>query len=296
MACCIATGKDWHGQKVQAGRVLYIAGEGNRGYSNRCKAWSILNDISLDDAPLSISRMTVNLSDKQAASQLNTEIELITSQTSDAVRLIVVDTVARTMDGDENNTKDMNVFVQQLGELKTKHNCAILLVHHTGHAEKGRARGSMALKGALDAEFRVSKDQDGIIRLECTKMKESEAPTPMAFKLKDVFLGADDEGKPIQKAAIECVDYTESTRPSSAGLGTNQIIGMDVLDELIEEKRNELESKGYDTENARVTVDEWRSRLIQKFKPDQASKRFYEIKNSLTKKSLIVIEGSYVRT
>ncbi len=293
MACCIATGRDWHGQKVLAGRVLYIAGEGNRGYSNRCKAWSICNDVSLDDAPLSFSNRTVNLSDPQAASQLNAEIDSITSQTGDAVRLIVVDTVARTMDGDENSTKDMNVFVQQLDQLKAKHNCAILLVHHTGHAEKGRARGSMALKGALDAEFRVSKGQDGIIRFQCTKMKEAESAAPMAFKLKDVYLGADDdEGNPIQKAAIEYVDFTESIQPSSTGLGNNQKLAIDALNDLMDEKRDELESKGNDIENARVTVNEWRTRLLDN---GLDKSRFHEIKNSLNKKCLIMIEGSYVR-
>ena len=207
--------------------------------------------------------------------------------------MIVVDTVARTMDGDENSTKDMNVFVQQLDQLKAKHNCAILLVHHTGHAEKGRARGSMALKGALDAEFRVSKGQDGIIRFQCTKMKEAESAAPMAFKLKDVYLGADDdEGNPIQKAAIEYVDFTESIQPSSTGLGNNQKLAIDALNDLMDEKRDELESKGNDIENARVTVNEWRTRLLDN---GLDKSRFHEIKNSLNKKCLIMIEGSYVR-
>ncbi|MBC7750649.1 MAG: AAA family ATPase, partial [Candidatus Saccharibacteria bacterium] len=300
MAFCIATGRDWHGHKVLAGRVLYIAGEGNRGYSARCKAWSILNGICLNDAPLSFSSKTVNLSDPKAASQLNAEIALITSQTSDAVRLIIVDTVARTMDGDENSSRDMQEFVQQLDALKNQHNCAILMVHHTGHGAKDRARGSTVLKGALDAEYRVSKDQDGLIRLECTKMKESEAPAPMAFKLTDVLLPMlDDEGQPIYKAAIECVEYSEPTRPSSAGLGKNQKIGLSILNELIDVKRDTLQSKGYDTDDARVTVDEWKFKLVAEFQKNTSQKaansRFYEVKDGLSEKGLIVMEaGNYV--
>lgn len=294
MACCIATGRDWHGHKVLAGRVLYIAGEGNRGYSARCKAWSILNDTCLDDAPLSFSSKTVNLSDPKAAACLNAEITMMTNQTGEPPRLIIVDTVARTMDGDENSTRDMAVFVQQLDLLKDQHHCAILLVHHTGHGAKDRARGSTVLKGALDAEYRVSKDNDGMIRLECTKMKESDAPTPMAFKLTDVRLPMlDDEGEPIYKAAIECVEYTEQTHPSNSGLGKNQKLGLSVLNELIDEKRDTLQSKGYDLDDARVTVDEWKSRLEA---VDINRQRFHEVKKGLAELGHIVLEaGNYVR-
>jgi hypothetical protein len=291
MACCIATGKDWHGHKVKSGRVLYIAGEGNRGYSARCAAWSILNETNLDNAPLEFSSRTVNLSDPQAAANLNAEIS---NMTGEPPRLIIVDTVARTMDGDENSSRDMALFVQQLDQLKDKHSCAILLVHHTGHGAKDRARGSTVLKGALDAEYRVSKDQDGMIRLECTKMKESDAPKPMAFKLHDVQLPfLDDEGSPIYKAAIECVDYTEPTRPSSAGLGKNQKTGLALLNELIDEKRDHLQSKGYDPDDARVTVEEWKQRLENN---GVNNSRFYEVKKGLIASGLVVIEsGGFVR-
>lgn len=294
MACCIATGKDWHGHKVLAGRVLYIAGEGNRGYSARCAAWSILNGTCLDHAPLSFSSKTVNLSDPKAAAQLNAEITMMTNETGEPPRLIIVDTVARTMDGDENSTRDMAVFVQQLDLLKDMHHCAILLVHHTGHGAKDRARGSTVLKGALDAEYRVSKDQDGMIRLECTKMKESDAPAPMAFKLTDVRLPMlDDEGEPIYKAAIERVEYSEPTRPSSSGLGKNQKLGLSVLHELIDEKRDTLQSKGYDPDDARVTVDEWKVKLEA---VDINRQRFYEVKKGLAELGHIVLEaGNYVR-
>jgi len=293
MACCIATGRDWHGHKVLAGRVLYIAGEGNRGYSARCAAWSIFNDTSLDDAPLSFSSKTVNLSDPKAAASLNAEISKMTKQTGKPARLIIIDTVARTLDGDENSTRDMAAFVQQLDLLKAQHNCAILLVHHTGHGDKSRARGSTVLKGALDAEYRVSKDQGGIIRLVCTKMKESEAPAPIAFKLTDVCLNKiDDEGNLIYKAAIERMDFIEPTRLSSAGLGGNQKIGLTALNELINEKQETLQSNGYSIESALVTLEEWiaRIKVTSNLKPN----RIKELKDSLLEKRLITIDGNHV--
>ena len=38
LACCIATGKDWHGHRVKQGNVLIIAGEGHGGLNRRLKA------------------------------------------------------------------------------------------------------------------------------------------------------------------------------------------------------------------------------------------------------------------
>lgn len=293
LACSIATGRDWHGHKVLAGRVLYIAGEGNRGYSARCAAWSILNDTCLDHAQLSFSSKTVNLSDPNAAASLNAEISMMTAQTGEYPRLIIVDTVARSMDGDENSTRDMAVFVKQLDLLKDLHQCAILLVHHTGHGDKSRARGSTVLKGALDAEFRVSKDQSGVLRLECTKMKESEAPAPIAFKLTDICLNKlDEEGNPIYKAAIERMDYVEPTRVSSAGLGGNQKIGLSALNELINRKLEKLQIDDCSPDEVRVTVFEWFAHI--KANSKLRANRLKELKDSLQDKKLIVIEGDYV--
>jgi len=286
MACCVATGLDWHSNKVQAGCVFYIAGEGNRGYSARSAAWSVLNDTSLDDAPLFFSNNTINISDPQSVIMLNDEITAMTNQTGLLPRLIIIDTLARAMDGDENSSRDMTSFVQQLDQLKDLHKCAILLVHHTGHSDKSRARGSTVLKGALDGEYRVTKTNDGTVRLECTKMKESEAPASMAFKLTDVQLPAlDDEGNPVYKAAIECIDYSEPARPSSAGMGKNQKLGLSALNELIAEQQ---ESQTNDDPDAVwVTVDDWRKHSETK---GLIRQRFNEVKKSLLDAELIIVD------
>lgn len=71
-------------------------------------------------------------------------------------QLIVVDTLARNFgEGDENNTADMNAFVAAMDDLRSRYpGSTVLVVHHTGHAEKGRSRGSMAFKGALMRNIR----------------------------------------------------------------------------------------------------------------------------------------------
>lgn len=52
----------------------------------------------------------------------------------------------------------MTEFVAVMDDLKARFtSCSVLIVHHSGHAEKQRARGAMALKGALDCEYKVEK-------------------------------------------------------------------------------------------------------------------------------------------
>jgi RecA-family ATPase len=73
--------------------------------------------------------------------------------------MIIIDTLARNMGGDENSTQDMNAFIQHLDTyLRQPWKCCVLVVHHRRGMDKDRSRGSTALKGALDAEYKVPLD------------------------------------------------------------------------------------------------------------------------------------------
>ena len=57
---------------------------------------------------------------------------------------------------DENSAKDMGELICTADKLKDDYQCAVMLVHHTGHANLDKARGLTAFKGALDTEILVS--------------------------------------------------------------------------------------------------------------------------------------------
>ena len=94
----------------------------------------------------------------------------------------------------------------------------------------------MALKGALDAEFRMDKADDGVIRLQATKMKDSLEPGPLAFRLRTVELqeGVDD---PPTSAVLDSVDYVPAPKASKAGRGKHQTKALDVLEQLHHQQR-----------------------------------------------------------
>lgn len=281
LSCAIALGLKWHGYKTMYGGVLYIAGEGNQGYASRCQAWAEYHKVNLNDALLWFSDNAINLSKPESIKQVIEAIDRINNDAKQPVRLIIIDTLARSMEGDENSAQDMGELIQKLDYLKDKYQCAVVLVHHTGHQDKHRARGSTVIKGALDAEFRVSQGKENSIQFECTKMKEAEAPEPLTFRLHDVELPIKHDERPVFKAVAVQVENSGTDEPVRH-LGKNQQLGLWALRELV---KKQAESS-LDTQNNTcwVKVDAWRTKLID---AKLAKPRFYEVKKGL-------VDGGYI--
>ena len=72
----------------------------------------------------------------------------------------------------------------------SQYNCVVLIIHHTGHADSAskRARGSSAIKGAMDVEILITKERT----IEWTKTKDMEPHAPIKFELLPIKYG---EGK-----------------------------------------------------------------------------------------------------
>lgn len=228
IGCCVSTGTAWHGMKVRQGPVFVVIGEGVNGYGRRMKAWSQHYEVSLDDAPLYVSRHAVSLSNPLAGIELAAEIDQMCTETGEAPAMIIIDTVARNFgDGDENSTQDMSRFVANIDtHLKHRYRANILLVHHSGH-DGERARGSSALKAALDQEFKVS----GVIghpKLECTKMKDAEMPLERTFKITSVVLGQDPDGIEITGAVVvpdgNPIEFQVGTRADGRAITAGDVV------------------------------------------------------------------------
>lgn len=203
-SACIATGTPWMGRDVQQGPVFYLAGEGHAGIARRLKAWELHHGVSLTDAPIFVSKVPAALMDvASAASVVQAIQDLELAYGSPA--LIVVDTFARNMGtGDENSNADIGTFVNHLDRMKGKLGCSVLLVHHSGHMEKDRARGGSALNAAMDASFQLEPKVGEAIVLTQRKAKESEPCKPMQFELQQVPLPGwlDSKGREMQSAVL----------------------------------------------------------------------------------------------
>lgn len=224
MACCVATGTSWHGMPVKQGAVFYIAGEGHNGLARRFKAWTKARGVEItEETPIFKSNRAVMMLDTNAAQTLSSEVERLVAQSGHTPQLVIVDTLARNFgDGDENKQADANMFIEHLDEyIRRKWKCNVMVVHHSGH-DMDRARGSSALKGAMDQEIWV-KGSMGIIELQVTKMKDAEIPSPRRFKIAQLGLGIEDDcGIEITGAYIEVdgnpLDFVVGKRTNGSDL------------------------------------------------------------------------------
>ena len=260
IACSVATGTSWHGHEVTQGAVFYVAGEGMNGLMRRFMAWRIKNGADLVD--LHLANHAVPLCTAKAAAEVANALDAVVDDAGVTPRLVVIDTLARNFGGDENSTEDMNAFVSNVDAfLRQKYQATVLVVHHTGHADKSRARGAMALKGALDAEYCVSREET-TVRLDPTKMKDASRPEAAAFRMCEVELQTDDPDEPATSIVLQRLnEVPQVARAGKAGRGKNQTKALKCLRELFAEHQSRVVASGRPAEWARVTLDVWREAM-----------------------------------
>ncbi|NLD86583.1 MAG: AAA family ATPase [Actinomycetales bacterium] len=284
-ACRVATGSPWRGHVVKAGPVVYVAGEGQHGFGRRIRAWSEHHCVGLDGVPLYLSP-AVAMPDPGDIKALVTAIDTGVDSVGQRPALIVLDTLARNFGGgDENATQDMGRFVMACDAIRARYGCTILVVHHTGHADKSRARGAVALKAALDAEYRLTNE--GKLLLTPTKMKEAELPPPLSMELVTVELPGlkDDFGLPVTSAAIDVLDadtaaIVAQAKASMPKPGKWQQTGLRIARRLA--ARNE---------DRTVAIDAWR---VACEKEGMARQNQFRVLQSLADRGVIVVEDGSI--
>lgn len=280
---CVATGRQWNGHQCERGLVLYFNGEGRSGAKRRFKAWCKHNNIS-DISSFHVSTSTITFDDA-GLNQVTAEVKELEAVTGQAVALIMIDTLARHLIGDENSTKDMSEFVRTVDGLRDSFpESTVLLVHHTGvDAERtGRSRGSSALKAACDFEIQC---MGGVITF--TKMKDAAAPEPIEFKLMPVDIGTDEDGEQVESCIVVYGERSAKNRQakevklSATEKHVLKMIAESVPSGLIEDARNEY------------------CRRMQThcpdLKPDTPRRNFERALKGLLEKEQIFIDGLFIR-
>ena len=228
-ACCIAMGKPWLGKRVTQGPAVILAGEGHHGIRRRLKGWVGAHDCEADlaAAPLFVSRTGTRMIDPVAFQEVITEIDAVREKHGPPA-LVLIDTFHRNYSGDENSETDIGLYIRALDELRERYGCTVLTVHHSGHADKNRGRGSSAMGGAHDVMFSFVKDINEIRTLSVTKAKDMEPPPPISFALKQVGIEwRDEDGDCLTTVILEPVDVVATPRQRTASASVK--LAMDTL-------------------------------------------------------------------
>lgn len=185
VAMAVASGQDWFGRTVLAGAVVYVAAEGERGMRKRLQGLREFKGQA--DAPLFLCPAAPNLGTGSA--DRNDLIEAIEEHQSALapLRLIVIDTLSRTLGGADENGVGMQTVINNAKELAERFDCLVLIVHHTGHDRQGHMRGHSSAHGDADAVLKVSRKPkttlEAVIVVE--KQKDGEDGQRLSVRMRE---------------------------------------------------------------------------------------------------------------
>lgn len=209
-ALCIASGRDWHGHQVEQGPVVYLAAEGGSGLLDRIDAWALQHGAEIP-ASLYIVDGTLDL--------IGQDEDFLAVLTGiEGLRAVFLDTVQRTLVGDENLQEDAGRYIASADRLKVATGATICLIHHNNRA--GKFRGSSVFPGALDAMVTAERTKMGVA-LTCAKAK-NVAEFPRIYLERKVVelvpVGGGDDGPINLDARSSLVFLAAGTDPSESAV------------------------------------------------------------------------------
>ena len=237
----IASGKDWYGIPTEQGQVLYVSTEGGFGIKARMTAWQKHYGVTVPESEFGICPKEFVVTEKDALENLTDAIE-DAGKAYGPVKVLVLDTVARTMAGDENTSEAMTSYIRCVSGLVKKYGLTVILVHHTtknASAESGASkfRGHSSLYGALDVGISLKKN-DFIHTMRMEKIKDDEAINDLIFERTQIDLSAElgfyRSGKPYSSAVLVPSKVLLSALGGSSSLPTKDELVREAILEYLE--------------------------------------------------------------
>jgi len=249
----VATGQDWNNCKVTQGPVAYLNAEGRKGVTARIQGWQQEHQ-SILHAPFLLSEQALDLTDDDAVASAQVTLDRLAQEHDNHISLIIVDTMRRSMTGDENSSHVFEKFLSNLEYLCRLYGSTALINHHPGH-NGDLARGSSAQFAAMDTQLLLIK-KNGKFQLECTKLKDGgRKPDPVGFELREIQLpNLDEDGKHVTTCIPEYIPLSgqQSTR-------TVKLKSMsEGLTDTLKSFGNVLKSNG----TTEASKDDWRDELV----------------------------------
>jgi phage/plasmid primase-like uncharacterized protein len=202
MAFCVAAGIPWHGHEVRQMPVAIICGEGHSGISGRLAALALKYDIAFPD-DLLISDQSASLALPEVAFEVGEIINAIFPGEA----FVVIDTLGRNFGKNENSTEDMTQYMGNLDRIFRYAGKTVTSVHHTGHAQNDRARGSIVLAASCEGEHQIIRSADNFITLKCLKQKNAQEYESIVFQPETKDVGwLDEDGEPVTSLVLNRVE------------------------------------------------------------------------------------------
>ena len=197
----IATGMAVDGRQVNCSGVVYLAAEGQGGFRRRVNAFKRFHDVN-GDVKFGLIPSAIDLLKPDAAlPRLIASIEGAAERWGAPPGLIVIDTLAATFGGGDENGTDMLSYVNNLAKIRDHFQATVMAVHHRPKDHTNDTpRGHGSLMGAMDTMLIVGA---GNLRsVVVKKQKDAEPGDPIKFNLCSVPLGTDSDGEQVTSAVV----------------------------------------------------------------------------------------------
>jgi hypothetical protein len=211
----IALARDWGTFKYKPKKpvgVVYICAEAGKSFGKRGKA--LMKRLNVADIPFFVLDAAPNFAKaKDDAKALVDAIHKLERTTGVKIGLVVVDTLATTFEGgNENSSEDMGLYISNMKYIQRYADTGVLIVHHSGKDQAAGARGHSSLRAATDTEIEVMSEKKGERyhrTIRTRKQREGESDLTIRFGLAVIELGTDDEGDTIDTCHVVLENDTE---------------------------------------------------------------------------------------
>ena len=202
LAGAVARGAPWRGKKVAKGRCVYICAEGAGGFRNRLDAYAQHNGVDLANFDIGVIADAPNLLEKTDVKDL-----LLALAAFGKMDMIIIDTLAQTMPGgNENSGDDMGRVLAHCKAIHKHTGALVVLVHHSGKDASRGARGWSGLRGAADAQIEISRAGDDRAAIIDKQKDGGGEGDEYGFKLNIVTIAEDEDGEAITSCTLEHTD------------------------------------------------------------------------------------------
>ena len=194
--------------------------------------------------------------------------------------LIVIDTLAATFGGGDENTSVMVSYINNLAKLRDLHGTTIVTVHHRPKDQTNDTpRGHSSLMGAMDTIIRVDRPDTRMATI--TKQKDAEPGEPICFNLLNVTLGLDEDGEPVSAAVVE---YSKAPISGKLTAGSSAVLQALIVSVAANDGKPVLE---------KVWREVWETSLPEDTKDETRRKAWTRNRDKLRKQELVECSAGF---
>jgi len=197
----VARNEPWGEHRCNGGKVVYVAAEGEGGFGMRVEAIARHRGLEVESLEVFILPAAPNLLEKADVHLLAERMRALGE-----VRMIVIDTLARTTPGaNENSSEDMGLALANADFLRRTVGATVMLVHHSGKDATKGLRGWSGFNAAADAVLEVTRSES-LRQIKITKAKDGVDGRAYDFRLIPISLGLDLDADERNSCVIEWLE------------------------------------------------------------------------------------------